>query len=134
MILAKVNRLIFIYLIVFSSFARAENSGNRWLECTVAEIWDSGRQEITTVGYLIRYLENFEVMIKSDLLTYSRDCRLSDFEIACGTSNSLANGYVTLNRASGEVYEFYEPKDEKLRERFGRYREGSCSVSNGPKF
>ena len=134
MILARVNRLIFIYLIVFSSFARAENSGNRWLECYVTEIKDSGEQRIT-VGYLIRYLENYQVMVQSDLQRFRPiDCRLSDFEISCGTSNDNNRAILTLNRASGEVFEYYEPVDKRLRDRVGAAREGSCSVRNGPKF
>jgi hypothetical protein len=119
---------------VFSSFARAENSGNRWLECYVTEIKDSGEQRIT-VGYLIRYLENSQVMVESDLVSFHPlDCRLSDFQIACGKSNDDFYAYVTLNRASGEVFEYYEPVDKRLRDRVGAAREGSCSVRNGPKF
>jgi hypothetical protein len=135
MMLTRVNRLIFIYLIVFSSFARAENSGNRWLECVVEEIRFSGEQRIITVGYLIRYLENSQVMVESDLITYRHlDCRLSDFQIDCGVLNKFNHATVSFNRASGEVSEWYEPQDEKLRDPFGRNREGSCSVRNGPKF
>ena len=95
----------------------AESLGDRWLECAVTEEYFDGTRNETRAGYLIRYLENFQVLIESEKITFKPDqCQLSNLEIQCKISKKNWGHYsVSFNRSSGSVWEYYEPFDEKTR-------------------
>ena len=114
----------------------AESLGDRWLECAVTEEYFNGERNETRAGYLIRYLENFQVLVEGERMTFKPyDCQLSDLEIQCGKWVENGGRYdVIFNRASGSVWEWYEPFHEKTRNLVGASRLGFCEVRDSSKF
>lgn len=120
----------------------AEDSGVRWLDCNVSITKiadDTQTPRLGRVGYSVRYLKDSRTgwdsaAISSDLAYYRPDiCELTTLEIHCSEVGPKLLKTVILNRASGEVFEYYHPT-VKHGDPMGQVRRGYCTVSDKPKF
>ena len=143
----KLFILLFIFMSGTLAFAKDENVIEKqkkfYLSCSgVSQFYRNDKLSETKPqikGYLISIEYPVIKFLASEEITFKEfDCRLSEFEYACGTNYQLAkdisvNNVITFNRASGKVSQMISVAPNKISFPSEIF-EGNCSISEKPKF